>query len=187
MPRNTAKTREKIPPRWITFAVEYAVSGNGTQAAKAAGYSPKAAAQQAYVLLRNPKIQALISEEQAERWKRVQMSGDEVLARLARLARSDVRKLFTEDGGHVLPHKLDDDAAFCVGGIETELTFGEDGAPPTAVRKYKLRDPTPALRVLAQYHKLIGAEVEVNITEELAERLAAARKRVRQVSVDKGA
>lgn len=43
------------------FVDEYLKDANGTKAAVAAGYSPKAAAQQAWALLRNPKIQAALA------------------------------------------------------------------------------------------------------------------------------
>ena len=181
MPSKKPKNpRPDLNPRQTAFAIVYAGCGNASEAARQAGYSEKSAGIQGHELLKNPKIQALIDRERAARWERLKMPADEVLARAAMLARSDVRKLFKEDGDHLLPHELDDSTAFCVAGIETELSFSEDGAPPTAVRKYKLRDPTPALRMLAQYHKLIGADVTVNLGAEVAERLGRARKRKRQ-------
>lgn len=172
------KPKDSLNPKQIAFAVNYSVSGNATDAAKKAGYKEDSAAQQGCALLKNPHIQRLIAEEQSQRFKRIQMDGDEVLARLAMLARTDIRKVFDEKGSLKNPATLDDVTAFQVASIEAQLVFGDDGAPPEEIRKIKLRDPTPALRLLAQHHKLIGAEVQVNLTEELADRLANARKRV---------
>lgn len=174
------KPADKLNPRQIAFAINYAVSGNGSDAARRAGYSEKAAGQQAHVLLNNPKVVALIERERADRFKRVRMSGDEVLARLATLARVDVRKVFTAGGALKNPGELDDDTAFCVASVEAQLVFGDDGAPPEEIRKIKLRDPTPALRTLAQHLKLIGSDVNVNVSVDLADRLAKARKRARE-------
>jgi hypothetical protein len=80
-------------------------------------------------------------------------------------------------GSHKLPHELCDVAAAMVVGCETELKFDDDGSPPTAVRKYKLRSADPALRLLAQHHKLIGPNVSVTINTDLAGRMERARKR----------
>lgn len=174
------KAADKLNPKQIAFAVNYAVSGNATDAARRAGYSDKTAHAQGCRLLKHADVRALIVQEQADRWKRVQMSGDEVLARLAKLARVDVRKVFTAGGALKNPSELDDDTAFCVASVEAQLVFGDDGAPPEEIRKIKLRDPTPALRTLAQHLKLIGSDVNVNVSVDLADRLAKARKRARE-------
>jgi len=59
-------TEPGLPPRQEMFAVEYARTGNASSAARAAGYSLPGAAQQGYVLLRNPHVLARVSELQAE-------------------------------------------------------------------------------------------------------------------------
>lgn len=181
-PRKRTTKGEELNLRQRTFAIAYAAIGNATQAAKDAGYSAAAAGQQGHELLKNPKIQALIEREQKDRWKRLRMTGDEILGRLATLARCDIRKLFDDGGSFVNPAQLDDATAYCVAGIEAQLVFGDDGAPPEEIRKIKLRDPTPSLRILAQNAKLIGPEVNVQVSVDLASKLAAARKRARERS-----
>jgi phage terminase small subunit len=52
--------------RQQAFVDAYLKDPNGTTAAVAAGYSPKAAAQQSWSLLRNPKIQAALAEKTAK-------------------------------------------------------------------------------------------------------------------------
>jgi phage terminase small subunit len=179
-PAKGKRKTSELSVRQHTFAVAYAATGNGTRSAIVAGYSEAGAAQQAHLLLRNPKVQALIKRENADRWKRIQMDGDEVLGRLATLARVDVRRVFDEKGALVNPADLDESTAFCVASVEAQLAFGDDGAPPEEIRKIKLRDPMPALRTLAQALKIIGPEVNVQVSVDLAGKLAAARKRVRE-------
>jgi phage terminase small subunit len=186
MPRKITSVRPKAPAdltaKQIAFAIAYAGCGVATQAARVAGYSPKTAAAQGCMLLKHPGVAALIDGERVARWQRLQMAGDEVLARAAVLARSNVKRMFEVDGRVKNPADLDEFDAYCVASVEAQLVFGADGAPPEEIRKIKMRDPMPALRLLAQHHKLVGAEVEVNIAAGLAQRLAAARRRARAES-----
>lgn len=180
MPIRPPKPDADLNVRQVAFAVLYAQTGNGTRSAIAAGYAEKAAAAQACHLLKHPKIQALIEQEKANRWKRLQMPGDEVLARSAVLARSNIKVVVDENGRIKRPNELEELDAYQVASIKARLQFAEDGAPPEEIVEIKMRDPTPHLRLLAQHHGIIGSEVEVNIGAEFADRLAKARKRNRQ-------
>lgn len=180
MPTRPPKPDADLNVRQVAFAVLYAQTGNGTRSAISAGYAEKAAAAQACHLLKNPKIQALIEQEKAARWKRLAMPGDEVLARSAILARSNIKVVVDEAGRIKKPNELEDLDAYQVASIKARLQFAEDGAPPEEIVEIKMRDPTPHLRLLAQHHGIIGADTQVNIGTELADRLAKARKRNRQ-------
>jgi hypothetical protein len=73
--------------------------GNGVEAylrSHVDCHSRKAAATGAWTLLRNPEIQRRLETLAAGRWRRVQMDGDEALARVALDARADIRQLFDE-------------------------------------------------------------------------------------------
>ena len=59
-------TEPGLSPRQEKFALEYARTGNASNAGRVAGYSLSGAAQQGYVLLRNPNVLARVSELQAE-------------------------------------------------------------------------------------------------------------------------
>jgi hypothetical protein len=63
-----------------------------------------AAASGAYQLLRNPQIRARVEALKQARWKRLQMSGDEALYRVAVTARADVLDLFDDHGQLLSPH-----------------------------------------------------------------------------------
>ncbi|MGC9129134.1 MAG: terminase small subunit [Acidithiobacillus sp.] len=54
-----------LTPRQERFAVEYARTGNASEAARSAGYSARSAGQQGWMLLKNPQILARVSTEQA--------------------------------------------------------------------------------------------------------------------------
>lgn len=74
------------------FVDEYLIDLNATQAAIRAGYSKKTAAQIAEKLLRKADIQAEITKKQQKRSSRTEITQDRVLAELARIGFSDIRK-----------------------------------------------------------------------------------------------
>lgn len=171
-------------PRHEHFAAAYALTKNATQAAKEAGYSPKTAHAQGFRLLKYADVQARIEELIQESLQRLHMSRDEVLARVAMIGRADPRKLFTEEGVLKNPSQLDDLGAASLAGFEVVEEFegaGQDRKQIGWTKKVKLRDPLPALRILAEHHKIIGntAEGLNNLAAALSERYNRARERKR--------
>lgn len=162
------------------FCYEYIKDLNATQAAIRAGYAPKAAFVQGSRLLSVVSVHLLVEKLRAEQRLKMKMSADEVLEEIAKLARSNVKRVFSPDGKILSPHEMDDDAAAAVESFEARMEFADDGAPPEEIRKIKMHSKLGALKILAQHHKIIGPEVEVNLGAALADRLAAARKRARK-------
>ena len=85
-------------------------------------------------------------------------------------------------------HELTFEEASMISAIEVQETPGKKATkgspeiPATIVRKVRLRDNVPALRLLAQHRKLIGTEADEalsNIAAAFADRLASARARRR--------
>lgn len=80
------------------FCAEYIVDFNATKAALRAGYSPSTADFYGHRLLKNQNTQHYIEKITAERSKRLEVSQDRVILEIARLALSDPRNIFSEDG-----------------------------------------------------------------------------------------
>lgn len=74
------------------FVAEYLIDLNQTQAAIRAGYSPRSAEVQGSRLLSNANIKQAVSEAQAKRSKRTELTQDRVVNELARLGFYDIRK-----------------------------------------------------------------------------------------------
>lgn len=176
---------DKLSPQHEVFCIAYvAMRQNGARAAVEAGYSVKTAKQIASRLVADPLIKARISELMAEKFRALHMTADEVLARAALVARSDVRGLYNEDGTLKAPHELDDTAAAAVAGIEVLEEFdgsGKDRVKVGETKKVRLRDPMPAIRLLAEHHKLVRTPDEAAnaIFGALADRFKRARERKR--------
>ena len=73
---------DTLTPKQHRFCVEYLIDRNGKAAAIRAGYSPNAAAQQAYELLKLDKIRAIIDRENTDSLDRVRVDRDYVIERL---------------------------------------------------------------------------------------------------------
>src|ERR1043166_5132195 len=86
------------------FAREYVVDLNGTRAAIAAGYSAKGADVAAARLLGNARVKQSIAEIIEQRTKKLEISADEVLTELHRLAMSNFFDYapFSAGGAHSL-------------------------------------------------------------------------------------
>ena len=82
----------KLTPKQARFVDEYLIDLNATQAATRAGYSEKTAEFQASRLLRNVKVQEAVSARMKAREKRTEITQDKVLAELAKIGFSDIRK-----------------------------------------------------------------------------------------------
>ena len=82
------------------FADAYADHGNGTRAAKEAGYSERSAHAQACRLLKDADVRAYIDAVRTERWQRAAMGPDEWRALVSQQARNPLKDLVhcTPDG-----------------------------------------------------------------------------------------
>jgi phage terminase small subunit len=90
------------------FVKHYLVSLNASKAAIKAGYSSKYVNRSATQLLANPKIQAAIREEIEARNERIQVTQDQVVAELAKVAFGDPRAVM-EWGPHGVKLKPSDE------------------------------------------------------------------------------
>ena|ERR1700739_3311420 len=174
--------KPKLAPRHRKFALAYIANGfNGTAAAIAAGYAPSNARFEASGLLARPNVSQHIRDLTKKKWASMEMEANEVLARLANIGRSDIRRVTDASGRILLPSELDELGAAAVAGIEVEEIFegrGEERKFVGYSKKIKLRDPVPALNTLARHLRLIQDQPPAPMKEddidevELGRRLA---------------
>lgn len=157
-----------LPPKILRFVTEYTKDWNATQAAIRAGYSPKTAKQQGSALLTRLDVKKQLQAARARRMKAAakglevaDITADRIYLETARLAFSDVRRLYNEHG-HLLPvHEWPDDVAASVIGVETvdqNLVAG-DGVIDR-VHKVRRADKVAALKLLAQAKGMLTEQVE---------------------------
>lgn len=137
------------------FCEEFLIDLNATRAATRAGYSEKTAYSIGSELLNKPEVQSYISHLKQLRSDRTEITADRVVEELAKIAFSDIRKLYKEDGFLKRPHEMGDEALF-VSGIETDELFsfipGSDQKEKVGeTKKVKMCDKIRALENLGKH------------------------------------
>ena len=145
-----------LSDRQRAFISEYLVDRNGTKAAIRAGYTPRAARQQAVVLLSNPNIAAEVSKGLEQRLRDVDISAGEILLELYRLATSNLADAFDAEGRLLPIQEMPRELQGCIAGVEVirKNVDASDGVVDV-VHKVKLWDKNKALETLAKYLGLL--------------------------------
>jgi phage terminase small subunit len=139
------------------FVDEYLIDFNGKQACIRAGYNAKSAARQAVRLLDMPRIQELLTIKKKAISSKLEISQQRTLLEIGRIAFSDIRKLFKEDGTMKKFNELDDDTAASLAAVDTEELILE-GVSIGRTKKIKMWDKGKALEMLARHYGLLGEE-----------------------------
>lgn len=170
MPKNG-----ELSDRQRRFCYEYIKDLNGTRAAQAAGYSKKGSEVRASELLRIRKVRAFLDELRGEQEKRLQFAADDVLLQLKRTVMFDIRQAFDEEGKLLKPHKLPEDLALVIAGLEVETKYENDGEgpyPDGLIHKFKLPDRVASIANAMKHFGLFKPEKrEVELGESLRELL----------------
>lgn len=131
--------------RRARFIEAYVANGNNTtQAAIAAGFSPKSAHVQGNRLLKDPRVIAEVDRRRAEVLEKVQeetgITVKRTLQELARIAFINPKALFKDDGSLKPIHELPDDVAAAIASIEVdEIKGGPRGEREVVGQAKKIR------------------------------------------------
>ena len=160
------------------FVAEYLIDLNATQAAIRAGYSAKTAASQGERLLRNAEIATAVSDGQRKRLDSAELSATRVLEEMRRLAFSDVRDLFDEQGKLRPIHTLTREQSAAIAGLEVIIKNAEagDGHMDT-VHKIKVWDKPRTLEMLGKHFKLLTDQISITTDDANIQRLLDGRQR----------
>lgn len=177
--RKTAGERRaaRIEAEEVRFASIYMGNGrNGTRAWML--LHPRAttasAASSASEWLRRPKVQDEIARLTNEAWKREQMSADEVLGRMARIAKQNIRDYYWQAGELRLSNGMEIEATEVgrrkplseLTEAQTECIKGFKFNPEGLVIQEHYSKDTQLLN-MAKHHKLMTDRVDVNLTMPL--------------------
>ena len=153
--------KRKLTVKQKRFVAEYLKDSNGARAAIEAGYSPKYAKQIAYELLYQtiPVKEAIQREEEAY-LRAVGVYTKDVLARMAKIANVDIRKIYSPETNTLLSVKdFPDEIVPAIAGIKTTELFegrGEDRHLVGYTKEVRLWDPNPSLTNMAKNLGVIG-------------------------------
>src|SRR3954451_9113993 len=156
--------------RQARFVAEYLVDLNATQAAIRAGYSAATANQISARLLANVSIAAAITEAQAARSRRTEVTADRVVLELARVAFGDPRRGMSWGPGGV---KLRPSAELADEEAAIVAEVGETTTKEGGTLRVKTVDKLGALRLLGQHLGMFGEKVDLRATVSAAPELGA--------------
>lgn len=168
------------------YAQEYTkCPENQTQAAINAGFSPNTAAVKASVMMRDERIQKRIAELMEERNKRLRVSADYVLLRLVEIDQMDVIDILNDDGTLKPIREWPKIWRTTLSGFDlssTIMNMNEDSIE-TILKKIKWPDKVKNLELIGK-HVDVNAfkeRLEVSGTVTIADRMAKARRRVKEL------
>lgn len=157
---------------------------NQTQAAINAGYSPKTAGKFASQNMRDERVQKRIAELMEERNKRLRVSADYVLLRLVEIDQMDVLDILNDDGSLKPIRDWPKVWRTTLSGFDlssTIINMNED-AIENILKKIKWPDKVKNLELIGKHVDVMAFKerLEVSGTVTIADRMAAARKRVKE-------
>ncbi|HHA1455366.1 terminase small subunit [Enterobacter hormaechei] len=157
---------------------------NQTQAAINAGYSHKTAGKFASQNMRDERVKKRIAELMEERNKRMRVSADYVLMRLVEIDQMDVLDILNDDGSLKPIREWPKIWRTTLSGFDlssTIMNMNEDSIE-TILKKIKWPDKVKNLELIGK-HVDVNAfkeRLEVSGTVTIADRMAAARRRVKE-------
>ncbi len=160
---------------------------NQRQAAIDAGFSPNTAAAKASGMMRDERIQKRIAELMEQRNKRLRVSADYVLNRLVEIDQMDVLDILNDDMSLKPVSEWPKVWRQYLSGFELADMFegrGDEKEMIGILKKIKWPDKVKNLELIGK-HVDVNAfkeRVEVSGTLTIADRMAAARRRVKEQS-----
>jgi len=160
MPAVPADSPDGLNHRQRRFVQEYLIDLNATQAAIRAGYSADTAYSIGWENLRKPEIEKAVQAAQAERFSRVELTGQMVIDELRKLGFANMQDYMasTPEGDPFLDFSMltrDQAAALQEVTVEDYMEGRGDDARKVKRVKFKLADKRAALVDLGKHLKVI--------------------------------
>ncbi|EBL6762944.1 terminase small subunit [Salmonella enterica] len=168
------------------YAQEYTkCPENQTQAAINAGFSPNTASVKASVMMRDERIQKRIAELMEERNKRLRVSADYVLLRLVEIDQMDVIDILNDDMSIKPVSEWPKVWRQYLTGFELADMFegrGDEKELIGILKKIKWPDKVKNLELIGKHIDVnaFKERLEVSGTVTIADRMAKARRRVKE-------
>lgn len=170
--------REMVSDREFQFCQNLLLTVNQTKAAIDAGFSEKSARQQSTRLMTRPEIQRILQILRADREDRLQVRQDNVLRHVGYIAFADPRKAFDANDRLLPPSHWPDEIAYSISSIKTTELHDDDGNVVGHTNEIKFWNKNDAQTLAARHLGMLNDKVTLDVTDELADRLARARQRL---------
>ena len=165
--KNLPEGIRKLDTRQTKFVNLYLGGGdqkcafNAYRSMIGAGYAKSTADHCVGQVLNNKSIQYEIERRCAKLVSKANINILQVLRGLNKIAYSDLRDLFNDDGTLVAPKDLDDDIVMAVSEITVTEKVNKAGELFTTY-KYKLMDKKSALETLGKYYQMFAPDIHID-------------------------
>jgi phage terminase small subunit len=188
MPKDPKRKSTQFKPLTVqqeAYCHEYVkCPENQTQAAINAGYSPNTAGKFASQNMRDARIQKRIAELMEDRNKRLRVSADYVLLRLVEIDQMDVLDILNDDGVLKPIREWPKIWRTTLSGFDLSSTIMnmDETTIETILKKIKWPDKVKNLELIGKHVDVMAFKerMEVNVNVTIADRMAAARKRLKE-------
>ena len=157
-----------VTPQQERFAFEFATTGRLTiayrRAYDAKSMKDETCRREAQGLLANPFIAPRVEHYRRIAEAKMEVSVQRIAQEVARIAFFDMRNLVDDEGNAIALQDLDEDTARALNGMDIEELYegkGKDREQIGRVKKYKHVQKIEALRLLAQWKKMLIDRSEV--------------------------
>jgi len=180
--KNLPEGIKKLDTRQTKFVNLYLGGGdqkcafNAYKSILGAGYAKSTATHSIGQVLNNPSIQYEIERRCAKLVEKANINILQVLRGLNKIAYSDIRDLFNDDGSCISPKDLDDDIVMAVSEITMTETVDKRGNLRTTY-KYKLMDKKSALETLGKYYQMFAPDINL-FGDKFVEEITKINRRV---------
>ena len=162
--------KRKLTVKQKRFVAEYLKDSNGARAAIEAGFSPRTATEIAYQLLHKTSlVMEAIRMKEEEHLRKIGVTSKEVLAKMARLAFGDIRKIYGPENTLLPVKDFPDEIIPAIAGIKTTELFegtGEDRHLVGYTKEVRLWNPDTSLTNMAKNLGVIGNGKHLGEEEE---------------------
>ena len=165
------KTKSRpLTPKQKKFCECYLTHYNATRAAIEAGYSEKTAMEMGYKLVHKSSVKEYIDHKKQKLTEKLEITQERVMQEIGRIAFSDIRKVFNDDGNLKAPKDWDNDTAAVISSVESDELFdgfGKDRVQIGLTKKVKLWDKVKGLEMLAKHFKLYEEDSKISFNVEI--------------------
>lgn len=150
----------KLTEKQRRFVDEYLIDLNATQAAIRAGYSVKTAKDIGCQNLAKLNIQQAVSEQMAERSKRIGVNQDRIVLELAKIAFVNAADVIDSDDATIKAGATADDTA-AIQSVKVKVIPTKEGEG--VEREIRLNDKLKALELLGKHLGMWNDKLDVNV------------------------
>jgi len=170
----------QLTPKQRQFIEEYLIDKNGSAAVIRAGFTqkPSSAKTIAARLLTKENVKTALAQALQEQQANTKITAERILEEIGRVALSDLSQAYNDDGTMKKVQDMPKDFVRALASVEVDEIWSGGSSERRQLgntTKLKVLDKVRALELYAKHFKLLTDVMQLNLVDNIAERLKAAR------------